>query len=175
MCQNSDYKIISFLEPGAPHRSGNAAAGYGSCWSASELHLTGKVRERVRKNNWRVKQWGNKKVGCGENTVWHYRRIQSCVLVMLWISLSSLLVFSQAFLADQRKEKMQKTVWVVTNQHFKQSFIKKKKRFMRLPGIGVDRSIRQDRSIKMMDLCYHDLCVCDVFGSESRKSTRCTT
>lgn len=51
MCQNSDYKIISFLEPGAPHRFGNAAAGRGSCWSVSELQFTGKVRERVHKNN----------------------------------------------------------------------------------------------------------------------------
>lgn len=37
MCQNSDYKIISFLEQGAPHCFGNAAAGSDSCWSASEL------------------------------------------------------------------------------------------------------------------------------------------
>lgn len=36
MCQNSDYKIISFLETGAPHCFENAAAGYGGCWSASE-------------------------------------------------------------------------------------------------------------------------------------------
>jgi len=37
MCQNSDYKIINFLEPGAPHCLGNVATGYDSCWSASEL------------------------------------------------------------------------------------------------------------------------------------------
>lgn len=35
MCQNSDYKIIIFLEPGAPHCLGNVAIGYDSCWSAA--------------------------------------------------------------------------------------------------------------------------------------------
>lgn len=92
MCQNSDYKIISFLEPGAPHCFGNAAAGYDSCWSASELCQMGsdlalqemsEKKRRVHKNGWQVEAGGEKKVCCGEKTVWHVGRIQYHVLVML--------------------------------------------------------------------------------------------
>lgn len=67
MCQNSDYKIISFLEPGASHCFGNAAAGYDSCWSASELCQMGsdlsrtpvlqemsEKERRVHKNGWQL-------------------------------------------------------------------------------------------------------------------------
>lgn len=73
MCQNIHYKIISFLEPGAPHCLGNAATGYDSCWSASKLCQMGSdllrvlplqemsEKERwVHKNGWQV-QAGEKK------------------------------------------------------------------------------------------------------------------
>ena len=59
MCQNSDYKIINFLEPGAPHCLGNVAMGSDSWRSASELCEMGSdlvralaLQEMSQKERW---------------------------------------------------------------------------------------------------------------------------
>lgn len=118
------------------------AAGHDSCWSASELCQMGPERPRFTGNVWErapgSQTWltstsrrKKKKVCCGDNTVWHLRRIQSHVLVMLWISLPSLLVFRPMSMKELSRD-----------QHFQQSFIKKN-----------ERCVRQQRSVKLMDLC----------------------
>lgn len=157
--------------PGAPHCFGNAAAGYDSCWSAYELCQTGsdlgrmaalqkmsEKRHKVHKKGWQVEAEGEKKK---KGFLWWERSVApkahkvpcSCDAVNL------LSFFPQAFwparLIQQRHNAEKKTVWDVSDQHFQQSFIKKKKIFFFL---NVDvftwkRCVRQKRSITLMDLC----------------------